>query len=259
MIVLDDADLDAAVHGAIRGCFASAGQLCISLERIYVHDSLYDEFTRRLARAASSLRLGIGLDWTYEIGSLVAGSQLETVRRHVEDAVEKGATVLAGGQHRPDIGPLVFEPTVLADVTDRHGGLQLRDLRPGGQRVFGRQRSRGDRAAPTTPSTASTPVSTRATSAAGSASPRSCAPAQSTSTRRTRATWASVDAPMGGWGDSGLGRRHGSYGVLKYTEPQTVSVQRFHPIAPPWFMSDQTYAKLLTGGLHVLRRIPGRG
>jgi len=73
------------------------------------------------------------------------------------------------------------------------------------------------------------------------------------------ATWASVDAPMGGWGDSGLGRRHGSYGVLKYTEPQTVSVQRFHPIAPPWFMSNQTYAKLLTAGLHVLRRIPRRG
>ena len=64
---------------------------------------------------------------------------------------------------------------------------------------------------------------------------------------------------MGGWGDSGLGRRHGSYGVLKYTEPQTVSVQRFHPIAPPWFMSNETYAKLLTGALHVLRRIPGRG
>jgi len=258
MIVLEDADLDAAVHGAIRGCFASAGQLCISLERIYVHDSLFDEFTRRLARAASSLRLGIGLDWTYEIGSLVSSSQLETVRRHVEDAVEKGATVLAGGQHRPDIGRYVFEPTVLADVTP--------DMEAHSCETFG-------------PVVSLYPVANEA-EAIARANDTEYGLNASVYTRDIRrgrriaarlragtvnineayaATWASVDAPMGGWGDSGLGRRHGSYGVLKYTEPQTVAVQRFHPIAAPWFMSNETYAKLLTGALHVLRRIPGRG
>ena len=71
------------------------------------------------------------------------------------------------------------------------------------------------------------------------------------------AAWGSIDAPMGGMKDSGLGRRHGATGILKYTEPQTVSVQRLMPIAPPPLVGQRLWARLMTLGLRVLSRIPG--
>src|SRR5690606_38959300 len=117
MLVLADADLDAAVAGAVRGSFSSAGQLCVSTERLFVHRTLHDRFLERFVEATKRLRLGVGLDWTYDVGTLSSEKQLATVRGHVEDAVAKGATLAAGGRHRPDVGPLVFEPTILTGVT----------------------------------------------------------------------------------------------------------------------------------------------
>jgi succinate-semialdehyde dehydrogenase/glutarate-semialdehyde dehydrogenase len=112
--VADDADLDAAVPGAIRACFSSAGQLCISTERVLVHEAVYDEFVPRFVSAVAGMRLGTALEFGYDMGSLASPEQLGRVERHVADAKEKGATVLTGGRPRPDIGPFVYEPTVLA-------------------------------------------------------------------------------------------------------------------------------------------------
>jgi len=72
------------------------------------------------------------------------------------------------------------------------------------------------------------------------------------------ATWGSVDAPMGGWKDSGVGSRHGEHGILKYTNAQTVSIQRLLPIAPPSFMPPTGYAKAMTAAMRTLQRLPGR-
>ena len=72
------------------------------------------------------------------------------------------------------------------------------------------------------------------------------------------ASWGSVDAPMGGWKDSGVGSRHGENGLLKYTDAQTVAVQRVLPIAAPSFVSQETYAKVMTGAMRALQRLPGR-
>jgi succinate-semialdehyde dehydrogenase/glutarate-semialdehyde dehydrogenase len=71
------------------------------------------------------------------------------------------------------------------------------------------------------------------------------------------AAWASVDAPMGGFKDSGVGRRHGAHGIQKYTESQTVSVQQLLPVAAPPGISEERYAKLMTGALKILKRLPG--
>ena len=114
MLVLADADLERTVRGAIRACFSTAGQLCISIERMLVHESIFDEFTRQFADRVSAMRLSPSFDFTADMGSLVSAKQLETVTEHVDDAVGKGATVLAGGKARPDIGPYFYEPTVLA-------------------------------------------------------------------------------------------------------------------------------------------------
>src|SRR4051794_14101814 len=112
MIVLDDADIGRAVEGAERALFSNAGQLCISIERLYVHEAVEEEFTRRLVERVRAMKLGSSLDYGADMGSLISGSQLETVTTHVEDAVGKGATVLAGGRARPDLGPYFFEPTL---------------------------------------------------------------------------------------------------------------------------------------------------
>ncbi len=115
MLVLDDADIEKAAAGAVRACFSSAGQLCISIERLYVHESIADASLsasppapRPCARQLPRLRR--------RDGSLVGERQLKNVERHVREAVEKGATVVAGGVARPDIGPFFFEPTILDGV-----------------------------------------------------------------------------------------------------------------------------------------------
>jgi succinate-semialdehyde dehydrogenase/glutarate-semialdehyde dehydrogenase len=117
MLVLEDADLGAAVEGATLGAFASAGQLCVSIERLYVDRAVYDRFLDRFVAATRDLDL-VGDGWAAEVGSLASAEQLERVAAHVEDARTAGATVECGGRHRPELGPYVYEPTVLTGVTD---------------------------------------------------------------------------------------------------------------------------------------------
>lgn len=117
MLVLDDADIGRAADGAINACFPSTGQLCVSIERMYVAESIRDEFVDEFVSCTKRLRLGAAYDYSVDVGCLTNRAQLETVTAHVEDAVSKGATVLAGGRSRPDLGPLFYEPTILTDVT----------------------------------------------------------------------------------------------------------------------------------------------
>lgn len=118
MIVARGANLDKVAKAATRACFSNAGQLCISIERIYVEKDIAEEFTRKFGDAVRAMKLGTGYDFSADMGSLISQSQLETTTRHVEDAKSKGARVVAGGRPRPDIGPLFYEPTVLTDVTE---------------------------------------------------------------------------------------------------------------------------------------------
>ena len=117
MLVLDDADVDVASSGAVWGSFANCGQACLSVERCYVHRSLYDRFLEACVRKTKQLRVGNGIDPQTEIGPLIYERQLRNVESHVEDARARGARVLAGGSRLPELGPNFYAPTVLADVT----------------------------------------------------------------------------------------------------------------------------------------------
>jgi succinate-semialdehyde dehydrogenase/glutarate-semialdehyde dehydrogenase len=115
-IVFDDADLDAAVVGAMASKYRNAGQTCVCANRLLVQDGVYDEFTARLARAVSALRVGPGLGGEVQQGPLINQQAVEKVERHIIDALAKGARVVVGGTRHP-LGGTFFQPTILADVT----------------------------------------------------------------------------------------------------------------------------------------------
>src|ERR1700723_877075 len=117
MLVLDDADIDVASSAAVWGAFVNAGQTCLSVERCYVHRRLCGEFLASCAEKTKKLRVGEGLDPETDVGPMIHERQLQNVETHVQDAVARGARVLAGGSRLPGLGPNFYEPTVLADVT----------------------------------------------------------------------------------------------------------------------------------------------
>ena len=117
MLVLDDADVDVASSAAVWGAFVNAGQTCLSVERCYVHRSLYEPFLTACVEKTKKLIVTDGLDHNAEVGPLIHRRQLALVEEHVEDAKARGARVLAGGSRFPERGANFYHPTVLADVT----------------------------------------------------------------------------------------------------------------------------------------------
>ena len=257
ILILADADLARAVPGAVRAAFANTGQLCISMERMYIDAAVWDKFVPRFAKATRSLRLGHSLAYKADIGSLVSAKQLDTVVHHVDNAVGKGATVLAGGKARPDIGPYFYEPTVLTDTSP--------DMALYADETFGPvislyRVSGADEAIEQANDSCyglNFSVWTRDVRQGRQIASRLEAGSVNVN-EAYAATWASVDAPMGGWKDSGVGSRHGEHGILKYTNAQTISVQRLMPIAPPGAMPPGTYARAMTAAMRTLQRLPGR-
>jgi len=127
-LVFDDADLDAAVEGAIASKYRNAGQTCVCANRIYVQDGVYDEFARRLAEKVAGLKVGAGTEEGVSVGPLIEQAAIDKVRQHVADALDKGARVVAGGKPHAR-GGLFFEPTILVDVTQ--------DMRVAREETFG--------------------------------------------------------------------------------------------------------------------------
>lgn len=116
-IVFDDADIQAAVKGAIANRFRNAGQVCVSANRFYIQDGVYDEFVSLLAEEVKKLKVGNGMDDGVVLGPLIDGAAVEKVEKHVNDAVEKGGKALVGGK-RHKLGHSFFEPTVIVDANE---------------------------------------------------------------------------------------------------------------------------------------------
>jgi succinate-semialdehyde dehydrogenase/glutarate-semialdehyde dehydrogenase len=116
LIIFDDADIEAAVKGAIACKFRNSGQTCVCTNRIYVQERVYDEFAKKFAAAVAKLKVGSGLEQGTEQGPLIEPAAVDKVERHVGDAKEHGAKVLTGGK-RHALGGQFYEPTVLGDCT----------------------------------------------------------------------------------------------------------------------------------------------
>ena len=239
MIVRADADMDAAVRGAVQASFSNAGQICIGIERIYVHERLHDRFLAGFAEATSALTLGAAYDYSAEIGSLTTAAQLESVEAHVADAIDQGAELVVGGKARPDLGPLFFEPTVLSGVGPT--------MRVCAEETFGPVVSvypvTDDEEAVTRANDTEYGLSASVWSADLDAARRLAGRIRAGAVNINDgylSTIGSVAAPMGGMRASGLGRRHGADGILRYTESQTVAAQRRatpYPAKPATFLA----------------------
>ena len=258
MLVLEDADLEAAVNGAIRGSFIGAGQVCVSIERLYVHESLFDRFAARLVERVKAMKLSSSLDYDGDMGSLTVPRQLEATEVHVRDALDKGATLLVGGRRRPDVGPLFYEPTVLTGVTPA--------MRVCAEETFGPVvalysfANEEDAIARANDTRYGLNASVWSRSAAHALRVARRIHAGTVNVNESyAATWTATSAPIGGMKESGIGRRHGAEGILKYTEAQTIAIQRGLPLAPPRFVPERRYSQMMPFLLRVMRWLPGVG
>jgi acyl-CoA reductase-like NAD-dependent aldehyde dehydrogenase len=225
MIVLADADLERAANAAVWGGFANAGQMCTSVERVYVEAPAYDEFVGLVADRTRALRVGADADaHACDVGPLVTSSQVEIVERHVEQALSSGAKALVGGSRSAGS---YFEPTVLVDVdhsmdcireetfgptlpimkvADADEAVRLANESPYGLSgsVFSKDISRGEA------------VARRIDSGA-------------ICVNDALMNYSALELPMGGAKASGLGTRHGAHGIQKYCQQQAILVSRLHP------------------------------
>jgi len=254
MLVLADADVERAAEGAVRAAFSNSGQLCVSIERMYVADQVYDRFVERFVARTQALTLGATLAWENDMGSLISADQLQTVTAHVDDAVAKGARVLTGGTARPDLSPYFFEPTILEGVTPEMTLFEHETFGP----VVSVYRVSSEAEAVARANDGdyglNASVYGRDTVRARGVARRIKAGTVNVN-EAFAATFGSIDAPMGGVRQSGMGRRQGVEGLLRFTEPQTVATQRLLPFAPVLGMSDQAYARVMTAGLRVMRKL----
>jgi succinate-semialdehyde dehydrogenase/glutarate-semialdehyde dehydrogenase len=225
LYVADDADLDRAAEAAVRDCYSSAGQLCVSIERLLLHERIADSFLDRFVDRVGRLRLGADLDFSADLGCLVSDVQLDRVQEHLADAVRRGARVLVGGRHRPDIGPLFFEPTVLDGVPPEAACYAEETFGPLVSAYRVASDAHAVAMANDTPYGLNGAVWTRDVRR-GRLLARQFRTGTVSVNEAYLATWGSVGSPMGGRKASGLGRRHGAEGLLRFTEPQTIAVQR---------------------------------
>lgn len=255
-IVCEDADIEKAAEGLVRGCFTNAGQLCISIERLYVHESIREEFVEEFVRQTEAMELGTDYDYSYDLGCLISEDHLEKVEEHVEDARAKGANVMTGGTARPDVGPSFYEPTILTDVPE--DSLPCCDETFGpvvGIYEFSDEEEAIELANDSEYGLNGSVWTEDYDRGVELASQIECGTVNVN--EGYAAAFAATDAPMGGMKNSGIGRRHASEGLLKYTESQNVTLQQAGTMSAPPGVPYGIYAKGVNYALRLIEKVPG--
>ena len=218
MIVLEDADIDLAAHAAVWGGMFNAGQMCVSVERVYVHEQVYDKFVDTVVRDVDALRVGSGEGYNY--GSLIDENQLAVVERHVEDARAKGARLLRGGQRMPG-GGVFYPPTVIVDVDHSMACMTEETFGPTLPIMKVANESEAVRLANDSPYGLSASVFSGDLERAKQIAVRLDCGAVNINDAVSNLSCTS--APMGGWKSSGIGARFGGAdGLRKFCRAETV-------------------------------------
>jgi len=252
MIVLKDADLERAANACVWGALMNSGQVCTSIERVYVEEPVYQDFVNKIVERVRALRQGPSNN-EVELGSMTSEAQLKKVESQVEEAIQKGAKVLTGGRRIADSQGLYYEPTVMVDVNhemeiireetfgpiipimkvkDPEEAMHLaNDSRYGLDcSVFTRDKIKGRKFAER--------VQTG-----------------SVCINDSMVNFVIPEAPMGGIKDSGLGRRHGAEGIRKYCQQKTIVIDRLGLKSEfNWFPTTNRKTDLLRRGLNLLFR-----
>lgn len=244
-IVFEDADLEAASSAAVWGAFANAGQACASVERCYVHESVYEDFLSRVSAKTRELRQDVGSRAFADVGAMSSERQMRTVEEHVREAVERGARLIAGGK-RARIGDaretvdaqtsgFFYEPTLLADVD--HAMLVMRE------ETFGpvlplmtfKTEEEAVRLANDSPFGLTASLWTRSIRRGRRVASR--IEAGTVMINEVLYTHGVAQTPWGGVKESGLGRTHGRLGLLELVAPVHVHTNRLARVPDVWWFS----------------------
>jgi len=252
MIVLKDADVNVASSAAVWGAFMNSGQTCLSVERCYVHESIYQKFLDACVAKAGRLRQGPGESTTAaDLGPMIHERQLETVQRHVDDAIARGARLLLGGKPATELGPNFFQPTILADVTHEMDLMR--------EETFG----------PVLP-VCSFKSEDEAVTLANDSELGLAASIWTSDKRRGEALAHRIhagtvmvndvvacfgisEAPHGGVKASGIGRTHGRYGLEEMVWPKYVDSDRMPRMKKLWWYGyGPTFQQQMSGYIELL-------
>ena len=255
MIVCADADVERAANAAVHYSMQNAGQTCISTERAYVEEPIYDRFVDLVTEKVRGLRQGApGEAGSVDLGAVIHPPQSDIVEAHVKDAVDKGARVLAGGKRRDDGGHF-FEPTVLVDVDHDMDCMREETFGPTLPIMKVSDSQEAVRLSNDSPYGLQASVWTK-DAAKGQRLARSIE-AGVVTINDAQINYVALELPMGGWKSSGLGSRHGADGIRKYTKKQALVVTRFAPKKDLHMLPYSSKRTKLIG--RMMRLVYGRG
>ena len=241
MLVLDDADLDVASSAAVWGAFVNAGQACLSVERCYVHRSLYEKFLEACVAKAQKLRVGNGMDPQTDVGPMIHERQLRIVETQVEEARAQGARVLTGASRLPELGPHFYAPTVLADVTHEMSIMREETFGPVLSIAPFSNDAEAIRLANDSEFGLAASIWTR-DKKRGEAIARQIA-AGTVMVNDVISCFGISEAPHGGFKASGIGRSHGQFGLEEMVRVKYLDTDRLPRMKKLWWYG---YGKSLT-------------
>jgi acyl-CoA reductase-like NAD-dependent aldehyde dehydrogenase len=233
MLVLADADLDIAARGALWGSFTNCGQVCLSVERLFVEQSVSESFAAKCVEKTKKLRLGPGSDPSSDVGPLIRPHHVQRMQDLLDDAVQRGAKMLCGGNPRPDLGPNFFEPTIVNNVDSSMKLFQEETFGPILAIQTVRDAEEAIARANDSPFALAASVWTRDASRGQSIARR--LRAGSVMINDAISYFGIAEAPHGGCGASGWGRTHGKAGLMEMVQTKYIDVDRLPRREKPWW------------------------
>jgi acyl-CoA reductase-like NAD-dependent aldehyde dehydrogenase len=235
MIVVDDANIQNAARGAVWGAFANSGQSCSSVERCYVHESIAEQFVGEVVKETKRLRQSIGTDKNADVGSMTSEHQLRLVERHVDEAIDKGATALTGGHRLTNSPAPFFEPTVLINVSHDMDVMREETFGPVLPIMIFKTDDEAVRLANDTGYGLTASVWSGNTARGRRLAER--IDAGTIMVNEVLYTHGIAQTPWGGLKQSGLGRTHGRAGLLELVSTRHIHVNHFGFIPDLWWFN----------------------